>query len=108
MGFFTAPLFFGMSMAVVDVIVLSMLKAKYNENYPILNTPWIFVLAFMLYGFQTLIFYKSLNYGGLTQMNLMWDLSSDILVTFIGLYFFTESVTTQQKVGIILGIIAII
>lgn len=108
MGFFTMPLFFGMTMAAVDVVVLSLLKAKYNGNYPILNTPWILVLAFVLYGFQTLIFYKSLSYGGLTQMNLMWDLSSDLLVTFIGLFFFMEAVTISQKIGIILGIMSII
>lgn len=95
---------FGLSMAMVDVFVLSLLKMRYNKT---ITTDWVFIIAFLIYGFQTVIFYKSLSYGNLTNMNLLWDLSSDILVTIVGIYFFKEAVTTLQRVGILLGMISI-
>lgn len=104
MGFITYPLLFGTALATIDVIVLSLLKAKYLGT---IQGLWVFVFAFIVYGCQVFIFYASLHYGSLTQMNLMWDLTSDVLVTFIGLYFFKEAMTPQQRAGVIFGFMAI-
>ena len=79
------PILFGIAMACIDVVILSMLKMKHMGT---LQSTWIFVIAFCVYGFQSLIFYKSLDYANLTRMNLLWDICSDVLVTIIGLYLF--------------------
>ncbi len=99
------PILFGLAMAVIDVLVLSMLKMRYVGD---IKGNWVFVFAFLVYGMQTVVFYKALGYSNLTNMNLIWDLSSDILVTIVGIYFFKEAVTFSQKFGIVLAIIAIL
>lgn len=99
------PILFALAMACVDVVILSTLKMKHNGT---IQTSWILVLAFLVYGCQSLIFYKSLDYANLTNMNIMWDVSSDVLVTIVGIYLFKEAVTSQQCMGIGLAIIAIL
>jgi len=99
------PIFFGLIMAAIDVLVLSLLKMRYVGD---IASNWIFVFAFLAYGMQTIVFYKALGYSNLTNMNLIWDLSSDILVTIVGIYFFKEAVTFEQKIGIALAVVAIL
>lgn len=91
-------------MASVDVVILSGLKMRYLGT---IKGDWIFVAAFLVYGCQSLLFYHALQYSTLTQMNLLWDVTSDILVTIVGIYFFHEAVTQSQKLGIIFAFLAI-
>lgn len=105
MGILTIPLLFGVIMGIIDVIVLSALKLRYNK---VITSPFIFIIAFLLYGFQTIIFYKALSFGSLAQMNVLWDVTSDVFVTIVGVYFFKEAITSHQKIGIVLAIISII
>ncbi len=105
MGFVTIPLLFGVLMGIVDIFVLSLLKLKYNKA---ITSQLVFVVAFLLYGFQTLIFYKALGYGSLTQMNVLWDVTSDVFVTIVGIYVFNEAIGYKQQMGILLAIISII
>ena len=95
---------FGLAMATVDVVILSLLKMRHTGQ---LKTNWIFPIAFVVYGCQALVFYKALDYSNLTNMNLLWDISSDVIVTFVGLYLFKEAVTPKQKLGIVFGFIAL-
>jgi len=99
------PIFFGLIMAMVDVVILSILKMKHIGQ---LTSQWVFVIAFIVYGCQALIFYKALDYSSLTNMNILWDVTSDILVTIVGIYLFKESVNDYQKVGIVMGVMGVI
>jgi len=99
------PILFGLAMASIDVAILSMLKMRHTGE---IKSDWVFIIAFIVYGMQTIIFYKALSYTNLTNMNLIWDLTSDVLVTIVGIYFFKEAVTNVQKIGIFLGIISIL
>ena len=101
----TPPIIFGILLALVDVIVLAMLKMRHDGT---IKTNSVFLLAFIIYGCQSIIFYKSLDYGSMIQMNLIWDLTSDILVTIIGLCYFKEATSTNQKIGIFLGILSLL
>ena len=96
--------FLALFMASIDVIVLSLLKMKYLNE---ITGNWVFVVAFLVYGCQSIIFYKSLQYSSLTQMNILWDVTSDLLVTIVGLYVFKEVITSTQKIGILFAIAAI-
>ena len=102
---YSKPLIFGLFLALVDVIVLSLLKLKYIGT---LNTWWVFVIAFIVYGLQPIVFYNSLKYSSLTAMNLLWDVTSDILVTMVGFLIFREAITQKQAVGVIFAFIAIL
>jgi drug/metabolite transporter (DMT)-like permease len=88
---------FGIIMAAIDVIVLSGLQMRHTGE---LVGNWIFVVAFLVYGFQSLIFYAALSYTNLTIMNLMWDLSSDIILTLVGLTIFKDKLTWKQMIGL--------
>ena len=41
-------------------------------------------------------------------MNLLFDVLSDIIVTCIGLFYFSEKLTNSKKVGVLLSIISVI
>lgn len=73
----------------------------------VISTNWVFGLSFLIYGLQPLIFYRALKVTTLTSMNLIWDLSSDIMVTVIGIYMFKESLNTKERIGLGLGLIAL-
>jgi drug/metabolite transporter (DMT)-like permease len=102
--FFTKPLLYGMVMALIDVFILSALKMRRIGD---IVGNWVFPVAMLVYGFQPLIFYNALKISSLTIMNLMWDLSSDVIVTLIGLFIFKETLSLKQKLGVGLGLIAI-
>lgn len=100
-----SPILFGIVMASIDVVILSMLKLKHMGK---IKTQWVFVLAFLVYGMQALIFYKALDFAKLSNMNMLWDVTSDVFVTIVGIYLFKEAVSDCQKIGIVLGITALI
>ena len=96
---------FGGIMALIDVFILSALKA--------LNLGWIkwrglILVAMTVYACQPLLFLESLKYNSLTVMNLLWDVMSDVLVTAVGLYYFSEKLTRFKKAGVILSLVSIV
>ena len=91
-------------LGLVDTVVLGLLKAK---SIGALSGNWIFPLAFLVYGTQSFIFYKSLSFESMGIMNILWDVISDILVAVIGVVLFGESLNSIQCMGILLSIIGI-
>ena len=45
---------------------------------------------------------------GIAEVNIFWDVLSIIIVTFIGVYYFKESIKNIQILGILFTIIGII
>jgi len=103
MGFETVPLIYGTYMATVDVFMLGILKA--------INLGWIssslIFLPTLIYAMQPWIFLKSLEFESMTVMNLLWDVTSDVLVTGSGLYFFKEKLSRTKLLGVGLSLISI-
>jgi len=99
------PLGFASAMAVIDALVFSWLKC-----YSIGTITWnsILPIGMVIYSLQPLLFLKSLQYETMTVMNIMWDITSDIFVTIIGLFYFKEKLSTLKKVGIAFAFIAIV
>ena len=98
------PLLFGFFMAFIDVFILSMIKLRYDG---VIHSNLILAIAFIIYGFQPIVFYWSMQYANLTNMNIIWDITSDMLVAFAGFYLFREVLTKKQELGIIMAILAI-
>lgn len=96
---------FGIILGLIDSLTLSLLKAY---NLKIINNILIVILCMVIYSFQPLIFLQSLNTESLTIMNLTWDLISDIFVTGIGLYYFSETLSHAKTYGVILSFISLI
>jgi len=92
-------------MALMDSVVLSLLKA-YNIGW--IQWNGVILISMLVYSIQPLIFLESLKGNGLTIMNLLWDVMSDVIVTCIGLFYFSEKLTGIKKVGVSLSIISVI
>ena len=91
-------------MASIDAVVMPLLKAK---KLGMLTGNWMFPLSAILYGSQPFIFYKSLSTNSMTVMNILRDVTSDVLVTFIGIFIFGEVLTPTQWVGLVFAILGI-
>ena len=64
------------------------------------------VLPTLVYALQPWIFLKSLSFESLTVMNLLWDMTSDVLVTLIGLLYFGENIGPRKMAGVVLSFVA--
>lgn len=91
-------------MALIDAFMLSLLKYLSKEKQ---HLGWI-VLPMLVYAFQPVLFYLSLQYESMTVMNLLWDVISDVVVTFIGLVVFQEQIGPYKKAGVLFSFLSII
>ena len=98
------PILFAVGMASIDAIVLPILKYINQGTYPIS----LMIVPVLIYAFQPILFYLSLNYSTLTSMNILWDLMSDVIVTIIGLLYLKEKLHVTSKLGLVFAFIAII
>jgi drug/metabolite transporter (DMT)-like permease len=95
----------GGGMAIIDAVVLSMLKA-FEVGW--IKWSGVFLISMFIYSLQPLLFYQGLKGNGLTVMNLLWDVMSDVVVTVIGVFYFSEKLSNFKKAGVILSFISII
>lgn len=95
---------FGGVMASIDVLSLGIVKNVSGGTYKM----WTMAIATAMYAVQPWIFLSSLSGSSLTIMNLMWDLTSDIMVTLVGLFYFREQIGRTRLIGLILGFVALV
>uniref|UniRef100_A0A6C0KL40 EamA domain-containing protein n=1 Tax=viral metagenome TaxID=1070528 RepID=A0A6C0KL40_9ZZZZ len=88
----------------MDAFVLSSLKA-YHLGW--IEWRGILLVSMVIYACQPLLFLQSLGNSSLTIMNLLWDVMSDVIVTSIGLYYFSEKIGPMKKMGVVLSIVSI-
>ena len=98
-----APIALGLLMGAVDAGVLPLVKHIHSTK----KSMWFLLIPMFLYSLQPLLFYYSLKFSTMTSMNLMWDLSSDILITFIGIFILKEKLGLQKGIAVGLSILAI-
>ena len=98
------PVLFGVIMAIIDIVMMSTTKMISLGKLP---AWWGTPLAVGLYALEPLIFLKSLNYESMIVMNLIWDLTSDVIVTMQGVFVFGESIKGLRWLGILLSLISI-
>jgi hypothetical protein len=83
------PIAFGVTMSLLDVFMMGIAKMSKTGS---ISYGVALPMATLLYALEPYIFFKSLNYETMTIMNLTWDLTSDIMVTMVGLFWFRESI----------------
>lgn len=100
-----APLLFAGAMAFVDAITMAAIK-----EYSIGGIQWrtILPISMVIYSLQPILFLQSLKFESMTVMNLMWDITSDVLVTITGLFYFKEQLTPMKRWGLFFAFIAIV
>lgn len=88
---------FGLLFGLIDSIALPTIK---QVSVGGLGRAWMAV-PFLLYAASPFLFLKALLGGEtLTIMNLVWDLTSDVVVTLIGLAVFSEVIPPVKLVGV--------
>jgi len=102
-GFNLIPLGFAGLMALIDAFSLTLLKKISTKAINFSFVP----IAMLIYAVQPFIFLEALNFESMTVMNILWDLSSDIIVTFIGIFILGEKIGFRKSIGIVLSFIAI-
>ena len=65
------------------------------------------VIPFVLYALSPFVFLEGLKGETLTILNLIWDLSSDLIITLIGLFYFRESLSYTKGLGVLFSFIAL-
>ena len=100
-------LIIGLILAINDVISLGITKSIYLKT-GIFKNPILLIIPCILYAFQIPLFYFGLFKTPLVLLNIYWDLISDILVNFLGFFYFKEKLSMLKMVGLIFAFISII
>lgn len=103
-SFSILPIVFGLVMAAIDVVM--MFTAKFvslgSVSYGVGLT-----IATLVYSVQPYLFIKATRLESMTVSNLIWNLTSDVLVTFSGVMVFKESIKGLRWVAIGMSMIAL-
>lgn len=91
-------------MASLDILMMSLAKMS-NTGKIAYSTA--LPLATTLYAFEPYIFFKALNYENMTAMNLIWDLTSDVMVTLIGIFYFRESIKGLRWLAVLFALFSL-
>lgn len=93
---------YGLLFGLIDSVSLPIIK-----GVSIGWNKWLMLVPIIMYAISPLIFLKGLSGETLTILNLVWDLTSDIIVTIIGLFFFAEHITPIKGIGVGLSFISL-
>ena len=99
----TRTLLFGLMFGLLDAVSLPTIKAasKGMVGFGFMAIP------FVLYAASPFLFLEGLKGETLTVLNLVWDLSSDLIITLIGLFYFGESLSYTKTLGVLFSFIAL-
>lgn len=100
------PIVFGMGMALLDVVMMATVKQVSTGAMPArTGIPF----ATLAYALEPFLFWQSMVVTGesMTIMNLVWDLTSDVLITVLGIFWFGEKVGGLRVVGVCLSLVAL-
>jgi drug/metabolite transporter (DMT)-like permease len=93
---------YGLTFGAIDSIALPIIKGVSNGwNW------WLIFIPVILYGASPFLFLKALEKETLTIMNLVWDMTSDLAVTLIGLLFFSEKLPPLKLLGVALSFVSL-
>ena len=94
---------YGTVLALVDVGMMPIAKGVATKSLPF----WLMIVPTLVYAADPWIFLQSLKIESMVVMNFVWDLISDILVTFTGLVLLGEKVSTMKSIGIGLSFVSL-
>jgi len=97
------PIAFATGMAMIDSLAFSILKKISLKELGMMFLP----LSMLIYSSQPVIFLQALKFENMAIVNLLWNMMSNILVTFTGLVLLQEKVGLFKGVGIALSFVAI-
>lgn len=103
-NFSMLPIFFGTTMALLDIFMMSSVKMISKGTLPY---SWGIPLSVGIYALEPLIFLKAMKYEGMVVTNLVWNLMSDVVVTLQGILIFGESIKGLRWLGVCMSIFSL-
>ena len=106
MAFSFLPIVFGAAMAVIDLVMMATVKQVGTGSWPArTGVPF----ATLVYALEPYIFLQAMkNTGeGLAVVNLVWNLSSDIMVTLMGVLWFGEKIHGARWLAVGMSLVAL-
>ena len=98
------PIFFGVVMATIDVIMMGTVKMTHEGMIShAVGIPF----ALFFYALEPLVFLKAMNYEVMAVTNLIWNLASDIVVTLQGVFFFGESIAGMRWLAVCMALVSL-
>jgi drug/metabolite transporter (DMT)-like permease len=97
-------LFIGFLLTINDLLSFGMCKYIHSNNINI----YYLLLPSIMYGFQIPLFFYGLNVSSMTELNIIWNLMSIILVTILGLFYFKEKISGIKTIALFLGLVSLI
>jgi len=106
MGFSVIPIAFGVVMAALDLVMMASVKQVGTGAWP-LRTGLPF--ATLVYALEPFIFLQAMKTTGegLAVVNLVWNLSSDIMVTLMGVLWFGEKIHGARWIAVAMSLVAL-
>jgi multidrug transporter EmrE-like cation transporter len=98
------PIAFGLVMASLDIVMMFTCKFVQLGSIPYGVG---LTLATLAYSLQPYLFVKSMNYENMTTTNLVWNLSSDVVVTLSGIFVFGESIKGLRWLAILMSLMSL-
>ena len=95
---------YGLIMAGIDAGMLGLIKEISKDGVKMLS---LMVIPTLVYAIQPWIFLSALKTETMTVMNLYWDLSSDVLVSLLGIFYFKEKLGLVRSIGLGFGILSL-
>jgi multidrug transporter EmrE-like cation transporter len=93
---------YGLLFGVIDAIALPMVKWVHNGA-----STWWMIVPVLAYAADPFIFLRAMKTETLTIMNLVWDMTSDLLITFVGLFVFGESLPPLKALGVFVSLLGL-
>ncbi len=93
---------YGLTFGLLDSIALPMVKWVHNGA-----NAWWMLVPILIYAANPLIFLNAMKTETLTVMNLVWDLTSVLLITLIGLFVFRETLPPLKVLGVFVSLIGL-
>lgn len=88
--------------AILETIGMSIIEDSANKknNY--------FIIGLVFYMIVGIVLYNILKVGNLAITNALWNATTVILVTLVGVFYFKEKLSNYQYIGLLFAIFAII
>ncbi len=90
------------------VALLDILGITLGKFYMTSQKPWIFAGAVLSYALMGALLVLALNYKAMAVTNIIWGALTIGIVTGISCFYFKESISISQFVGIALVMVGIV
>ena len=67
-----------------------------------------FIIGLVFYMIVGIILYHVLKIGNLAITNALWNATTVVLVTLVGIFYFKEELSNYQYIGLLFAIFAIV